>query len=157
MKRTIFIIAIVICTMGAYYYFNTKSAQKTIPVCTKIHVSKFPIITYGFEYSEFDTVLIRTFVKGSNYENKVDEFSCFLRDDMSDSLRKERYFEVPSSLLTSYDWQIIIGDTLIYNIDSIKLSVRTTSSMISKSDECQISSYRVNGKTFESGNIVIDR
>ena len=135
--------------------FNNDNKQYT-PHCKDVD-HKNPIITHGFTYSDVDTVVIKTYKKNTNFHDLVEEFYCYQSDYVNDAKRQTRHIDLSKPLKTSYDWQIIIGDKFIYNIDNIRVTSEPQFTMMTQNYECKMSSYRINGKESEAGNIFIQK
>ena len=107
------------------------------------------IITHGFYENEFDSILVETYSKNSDFDEKISEQQTEQLGKVYDSERVARSFNLPKTITTKYDLKIIFNDSLSYQITEMKTEWIPRWCQSFCGYERTLSSFKLNGKLDE--------
>ena len=91
--------------------------------CENISIDNLPVITHGFYPNTYDSVVVETFLKNSNFDTLLNRYKIKLTFVM-DKERVQRDFTLPKEITTATDIRLIFNDSLEYKIDIEKIKLK---------------------------------
>ena len=93
---------------------NNEEFSKPTEKCENISFdNQRPIITYGFDPENYDSVIVQSFVKNSRFETLIHSYKIQLSPISSDTC-KVRFLTLLKETTTNADIQLTLNDTLKY-------------------------------------------
>ena len=151
-----FIFSALVFVMVIFCFDSCFNQEKPTTKCDDINY-KDGLEFFGYAETELDTIKIISFQKNSNYKTVIDSFLLFPEKIIKYPL--ENYISIniqKKPLNTSFDYEVICNSDS-FQLSEIKIDWDEHRSQFSSDYECEIASYKVNGKYVSSGNIKLDK
>lgn len=134
---------------------NNEEFSKPTEKCENISFdNQRPIITYGFDPENYDSVIVQSFVKNSRFETLIHSYKIQLSTISSDTC-KVRFLTLLKETTTNADIQLTFNDTLKYKITDIQTEWVPLMCEALCGYTCRIVSFKVNDEEFWHWNIII--
>ncbi len=157
MKNYLFLLgAAFLTSCNVHEEHKPKPKIETPPTepCENVSWASFPIITHGYTAEKFDTVIIMTYIKNSNFDSLVSTFTLMNTGEIYDKEGKAKSFSLPKEITSNFDMLIIIGKEDSYKITEVKTDWVPRMCQSFCGYECTITNFLVNGHG-EGGNIIL--
>ena len=133
---------------------NPKPNRETRPTepCKNVSWASFPVITHGYKGDEFDTVIVKTYIKNSHFDSLVSAFIILNNRKIEDKEGQTKSFSMPKEVTSNFDLWIEIGKRDHYKITEVQTDWIPRMCQSFCGYECTITTFLVNGQR-EGGNI----
>lgn len=122
--------------------------------CENIPIDCLPIITHGFHTDVYDSVIVETFVKNSNFDTLLNSYVLKL-SNIRDIQRIDRQISLPKEITTGMDFKIAFNPNLVYKITEIQTSWVPRWCHDFCGYQCTMTSFKINDSLYGTGNIFI--
>ncbi len=124
--------------------------------CENISIDNLPVITHGFYPDTYDSVVVETFLKNSNFDSLLKRYKIKLTSVM-DKERVQRDFALPKDITTATDIRFTFNDSLEYKITDIQKGWVPRWCQSFCGYECTMTSFKINDSLDnDGGNIFIE-
>lgn len=163
MKNYLFLLLVSIIVFSSC---NEREKEKLNPIekpdidnpptepCENISWASLPMRTHGYTAEKFDTVIVKTYIKNSNFDSLVSTFEVLNDRESNDKIRQEKGFSLPKEITTDFDLLIVMGKRDNFKITEIQTDWVARYCQSFCGYECTITHYLLNGQG-EGGNVVL--
>lgn len=147
-----FLFILVLLAIG----YNFAKAQDVNIKCPDTVLINSCITTYGYNYNEIDTILVKTYIGKNGFKKAKDSFYVYTKDVCNDQINKTRFIEINETKEISNieDWEIIFKNKKSYKISDVKTDIIIERHQFKR---CRMVSFMLDGKTHKAQNIEITK
>ena len=132
------ITGVLCCSAGLF-------GQESALTCTEPIVINSVVLTYGYAFSDIDTVHICLYKRNGGFRQATDSFTVVSQDIVTDSINKGRYVDIGSvrPIKSDEDWSIRLKNGRVVYISDVKTGIVTERHQFKR---CRMISYIQDGK-----------